>query len=247
MKKIIFITILLIAFNCCFAQLNVSIQGNPPFVCRGYSVVLTADVIGGTQPYSYHWSNNSTDSLITVSPTVLNSTYSVTVTDNNSNSASAITTIFIDSLTIDSVQFIYHQDTVELGDIYYHGGGPIISWNWCGFGYIVIDTIQPCCVIIVDDWGCMDTLCTNISPNTINEYLSNNTISIFPNPSTDKISITNPPNSTIEVLNTNGLIVKSIFSNNKTTSVDLKDLSSGVYIVRVKTDKEIATKKIIKE
>jgi len=44
-----------------------------------------------------------------------------------------------------------------------------------------------------------------------------------------------------------GQIIKSIKSNSKLASVDLRDLSSGVYILRVMTDNKTITKKIIKE
>ena len=46
------------------------------------SLTLQANVSGGTAPYSYAWSNGANSSSITVSPTV-NTTYSVTVTDQN--------------------------------------------------------------------------------------------------------------------------------------------------------------------
>jgi len=39
----------------------------------------------------------------------------------------------------------------------------------------------------------------------------------------------------------------SINNSSGETSIDIKDLSSGVYIIKVTTDKEIATKKFIKQ
>lgn len=74
-----------------------------------------------------------------------------------------------------------------------------------------------------------------------------NTIVVYPNPTTDNLTIETPDKSTIEILNIEGQIVKTIFSDSKTTSIDLSNLSSGVYIVTVKTDKGIAIKKFIKQ
>ena len=79
-------------------------------------------------------------------------------------------------------------------------------------------------------------------------------ISIFPNPVSNELTIEAPLKSEITILNSEGQIIKTIISDIKLTSLDMTDLSSGVYIVTVKTDKavpagrqEIVTKKIIKE
>lgn len=72
-------------------------------------------------------------------------------------------------------------------------------------------------------------------------------IILFPNPCTDIMTVIGQNKSILQILNLNGQIIKSVFCDSKATKVDLTDLSSGVYIVRVKTDKKIITKKIIKE
>jgi hypothetical protein len=64
---------------------------------------------------------------------------------------------------------------------------------------------------------------------------------------TDCFSIDLKEKMTIEILNLNGQIFKSINGDNTSLMVDLTDLCSGVYIVRLRTDKEIIIKKIIKE
>jgi uncharacterized repeat protein (TIGR01451 family) len=74
-----------------------------------------------------------------------------------------------------------------------------------------------------------------------------NSIKIFPNPALNCIMIEVNSKATIEIFNINGQIIEKIISRSDETEVDLTDLSSGVYIVRVKTDKEIVTKKFIKE
>ena len=70
---------------------------------------------------------------------------------------------------------------------------------------------------------------------------------IYPNPVIYNLTIQCPQKSEIEISNINGQIIKSLFSENKSITINLTDLSSGFYVVRVKTDKEIVTKKIIKE
>ena len=65
-----------------------------PAYAPASSLTLQANVSGGAGPYSYTWSNGATTSSITVSPTA-NTTYSVTVQDQNGcpGSASATKTV----------------------------------------------------------------------------------------------------------------------------------------------------------
>lgn len=77
------------------------------------------------------------------------------------------------------------------------------------------------------------------------EYESN--VIMFPNPADDKITIVISKKATLEISNINGQIIKTINNDSGETSIDIRDFSSGIYIVRVMTDKEIVTKKFIKE
>jgi hypothetical protein len=82
----------------------------------------------------------------------------------------------------------------------------------------------------------------------ISEFLEQPTdFILFPNPCTDLLTVIVQNNSIFEILNINGKTIKSVYCTSESTIVDLTDLSSGVYIVRIKTDKEVITKKIIKE
>ncbi len=86
----------------------------------------------------------------------------------------------------------------------------------------------------------------------INELNNSLNISAFPNPVVDNIIIRVPEIATsdsyrIEILNISGQIIKTIYNNGKETTIDLKNLPSGVYIIKAKTDEGIAIKKFIKE
>ena len=72
-------------------------------------------------------------------------------------------------------------------------------------------------------------------------------INIFPNPTNDNLTIETPENATIEILNIEGQIIKAINITDKQTSIDVSDLSNGVYIIKAKTDKGLAVKKFVKE
>jgi len=79
------------------------------------------------------------------------------------------------------------------------------------------------------------------------EKFSQYHINIFPNPATNYIKINIPEKATIEIINIEGQIIKKINYNSKEATIDLDDLPSGYYILKVITVKEILTKKFIKE
>ncbi len=85
------------------------------------------------------------------------------------------------------------------------------------------------------------------SPDFINEVRSNIAMDIYPNPALNSITIEISKNSEIEILNINGHIVKTIYNYEKNSTIDLRNLSGGVYLIKAKTDKGIAIKKFIKE
>jgi len=68
----------------------------------------------------------------------------------------------------------------------------------------------------------------------------------FPNPVLDKLSIIISEKATIEIININGLNIKTLIYDKGRNSIDVSDLSSGIYIIKVTTDKGIVTKKFIK-
>ena len=86
----------------------------------------------------------------------------------------------------------------------------------------------------------------NITTNIENEKTQTN-FNIYPNPATDKITIEVPQNTTIEILNINGQIIQMINKNGNKMTIDLGNLSNGVFIIKAKTDKGITIKKFIKE
>lgn len=64
-----------------------------------------------------------------------------------------------------------------------------------------------------------------------NDDSSNNSFSVFPNPTADYIILENiAPNSTIQILSLSGSIVKEVKADNR---IDVRDLSAGVYMIKV--------------
>jgi len=71
-------------------------------------------------------------------------------------------------------------------------------------------------------------------------------VNIYPNPAKDNIEVIGLNNGTVDIINIQGQIVKSFNTFNSTT-IDISDLSSGVYSIRIKTDDGILVKKMIKQ
>jgi hypothetical protein len=74
--------------------------------------------------------------------------------------------------------------------------------------------------------------------------------SLFPNPTNDFVTISNSENisvNSISITDLNGRVVKqNTYSNGTNVQVNISDLSSGVYMMNITSDKGSVTKKIIK-
>ncbi len=70
---------------------------------------------------------------------------------------------------------------------------------------------------------------------------------IFPNPATENISLVMAGKSTIEILNSEGQVIKILKTEDNTTTVDVSGLSRGMYFVKIITEKGIGVKKFVKE
>lgn len=85
-----------------------------------------------------------------------------------------------------------------------------------------------------------------LSASTFNA--DSNMISIYPNPSTNKLTINNKNNLSINsvlISDTNG---RTIFeSKNDLSTIDISDLSKGIYFLEIATDSGKVIKKFIKE
>ena len=82
---------------------------------------------------------------------------------------------------------------------------------------------------------------TNVAENKIPGI-----ISVYPNPAKDYLTIESSL-KTIEIFNVEGQNSKIIHNQGKETTLDLTNFSSGVYIIKGWTDKEVSIMKFIKE
>jgi hypothetical protein len=71
-------------------------------------------------------------------------------------------------------------------------------------------------------------------------------IEIYPNPATDYLTLENMGKGIVEIYNTAGQLMKMIQTEGNQTSIDISDLSIGVYSIIVKTQKGVSCSKCVK-
>ncbi|MCX8523616.1 zinc-dependent metalloprotease [Chryseobacterium formosus] len=89
--------------------------------------------------------------------------------------------------------------------------------------------------------------CSFLSVNNIEKV---NSINLFPNPTTQYISIASPlaKINEVEIFNAEGRLVKKATINNETDKIDVRDFATGVYYVRTYNNKEfVKSMKFIKK
>ena len=95
--------------------------------------------------------------------------------------------------------------------------------------------------------------CSCGSASSINEAnKKENNIIVYPNPVIDIVSIDFPGylaknNTVLEIQSIEGKLLKSQQVSGRITEVNLNDMSSGIYLIKVKTNNGVAVKKVIKE
>jgi hypothetical protein len=75
-----------------------------------------------------------------------------------------------------------------------------------------------------------------------------NKLSVYPNPFSERVTISNQSelNLAIEVSDITGKLIKSVQSNESSISMDLNELTTGVYFITVNNGADKATFKVVK-
>jgi len=72
-------------------------------------------------------------------------------------------------------------------------------------------------------------------------------MSVYPNPCKNDITVCFPKKATFEIYNLNGQIIKTSSNAVYDSRIDLENLPNGLYIIKANTDKDILTRKFIKQ
>jgi len=223
-----------------------NIKLSPREICASSACNIQVEVVGGNPPYNFLWSNGMQSSSIIVEP-LTTTTYSVTVTDNN-----------LESITEDVTVRVNPKPETPL--IYQHGD-TLISSSPDGNRWILnnqtvvytdsnvfVPTYNGNYTVVVVKKGCVSDT-SNAVYLGIDQFLTDESISIYPNPSGGKIivEILLPVQEyNLKIYNLNGqeTIEKQIREDK--TKIDINDLAQGVYFIKLTFDEFVGVKKIIK-
>lgn len=217
-------------------------------LCAGQSTTLTA--VGAA---NYSWNTGANSSTITVAPSA-STNYTVTGIDAQGCIDTETLTVTLSALPTLSVStsnaIICTGETSTLTAT----GAATYTWNTTSNGSIIVVNPTTTTVYTVegtDANGCSNsaTITQSVSLCTgITQLVNESSVSVFPNPFTDVITIKNTfDNSTIVIVDVLGKVVfeKQIVSSE--TSIDLSEFKTGFYQLVVKRESNSYTQKIIKQ
>ncbi len=242
MKKFLFIATV---FVCSTANAQLAVSTNSANICIGDCATLNAVASGGTIPYNYAWSTGATTQKIIICPSTT-STYTVTVMDATTSTASAISSISVSpppTVAVSGNTTITSGNSTTLSA----SGGGTYSWSNGASGPVIIvsPAITTVYCVVATIGSCADSACTTVFviPASIQDFYSNKSLSISPNPFSSQTSLQSDnflQNATLTLYNSFGQEVKQIaIINSQSTIINRENLPSGLYFIRLTEDGKI--------
>jgi hypothetical protein len=217
-------------------------------VCAGQSTTLTAAGV-----VNYSWNTGSNSPSITATP-ASNTNYTVTGADAQGCIDTETLTVVLNALPTVSVStsnaIICTGETSTLTAT----GANTYSWNTTSSGSAIV--VNPTTNTVYTVTGTDANGCSNSSTITqsvslctgITQLVNESSVSVFPNPFTDVITIKNTfENSIILIVDVLGKVVFEQQILSSETSIDLSELKTGFYQLMVKGESNSYTQKIIKQ
>ncbi|MFN8321028.1 MAG: choice-of-anchor V domain-containing protein [Chitinophagales bacterium] len=206
-------------------------------LCNGSSANVSVNVTGGASPYSYIWSSGGNTSGVSLTA----GSYGLTVTDNNSCTATQ-------SLTLaqpDSLQVTVANVTNDNGsgngaiDISVSGGSSpyVFSWSNSATSEDISQLTSGIYGVTVTDANGCDKSIANISiVNTGVGEVEAYSVRVYPNPFTDVLQLLSEQKGILCIYNTEGLLVSKTELNSGLNRLDLSGLSPAIYMAVVNTN-----------
>jgi uncharacterized protein (DUF697 family) len=223
---------------------TVSISNPNPVICSGQSATLTAS---GASTYT--WSTGATNSSIVVSPL---STTVYTVTGRNAAGCTAIASASI-TVNASPVLAVSSSNTLictgQSATLSVTGANSY-TWSTAGSGSSI--TVFPAITTTYTVSGMGANGCSSqlsytqqVSLCTSIESISGtSTILVYPNPFSNQLSIVLEQAALIVMTNMLGQTLYSAQAESGLSSIDTKDIPSGVYYVEIRNDKRTVIKVI---
>jgi hypothetical protein len=218
-------------------------------ICYGDSLTIIAS---GANTYS--WSTGVLTNSISISP-FSTTNYTIIGMAVTGCSNIAVTTVEVNQLPIITVM---SQDSVVcVGNSSILTANGANTYSWSSGSSIATQTISPTSttdytVVGTDTNGCSSLTIFTQSVSTcigIKELTTNNIITIFPNPTEENLYVeVENPNTTLNIFSTLGKLVLSESLVNLKNQINIKELSNGIYIIKIiDSNRIISISKIVKE
>jgi hypothetical protein len=243
--------------------LTVSAFATPDTICSGGQVTLQALPSGGTGTYTYNWTSTPagfTSTLITDTdnPTA-NTNYLVNISDGVSTATASVNVIVhqlpVVNLGNDTTLCTYSTITLSAGS-----GSTYLWSNGAITQSIIVDSnfaiagVAKVWVAVTNQFGCVKSDTINITFVTcpgIDEYSNSITLALYPNPTNGMTNIlVNGLNAEADlaIYSLQGKLVYSgNIAGNGLTTLDLSNLSKGIYMVRIQNEHSNLISKLIKQ
>ncbi|MFL5752681.1 MAG: T9SS type A sorting domain-containing protein, partial [Bacteroidia bacterium] len=240
-------------FNCVSYSVNdtiwtnslpvVGVTASATTVCAGTGITLS-----GTGATMYSWSDGVTDNASFVP----GATHTYTVTGTDVNGCLDMETVAITVNSLPSVVTSVNGIIITAAE---NSAG--YQWLDCNNSNAMIagesnQSFTPSAngsyAVEVTLNGCADTsACVAITTVGINSLAQNTGLRVYPNPANDQVSIDCAPNSSISIVNLLGQNVIELVTRDRSTKIDISQLTPGIYLVKIKADTGSNTARLIIE
>lgn len=222
-------------------------------ICLGNSATLTASGVS-----TYTWSNNSTQSVIVVTPTT-NTTYSVIGHSNlcNTNQSAVI------SLSVNptpTVTLVAGATTIcaGAGSISLSGSPSGGVYSGAAVNGTLLSIANPGTFTPMYSYTNSTTGCSNTATTTVivanctglnNNGTNNGLVTIYPNPTNGifVLSTSSTSNKSIEITDVTGKVVLNQTSSDEKIQINMNEKANGVYYLKLISDKTTLVFKVIKQ
>ncbi|TND08323.1 MAG: hypothetical protein FD123_2354 [Bacteroidetes bacterium] len=217
--------------------------------CNGGSDgAALATVFGGTNPYTIVWTPSG--GTTTVASGLSAGTYTMTATDANGCTTTATATI-TEPAPISVTLSLTLADTIcQNGGVLTLGGGSPAGGTWSGPG-VTGNQIDPAQVspglTLINYFYTDSNNCSGMATDSV--YIdvcsgiavisANNSIRIFPNPATDKITVTfgeGKKAALVSIMDASGRIVNTISNPDSGKTIDITMLERGIYFLQIHSE-----------
>ena len=230
---------------------TISAAGNTD-ICSGESVSLSAST---SETYTWYLNGNMiADANMAGLVATEAGSYTVEVTNSDACNGTGISApIFVtvtETPTADfsaiinnlGVQFL-NNSTAATSYSWTFGDGNVSTENNPSHNYGTDGSYTV--TLEASNGNCTDVHTFEVLVTGINEWMTSN-ISLYPNPAHDVINVECPMNSTVQLVNVTGQTIQVITNSNSKEIININELNTGVYFIRVVSNDNVSILKFNK-